>query len=159
MDLLGDPVGYSSWWPAIPRARRIDDGVPPGAIGERAAIRLRGFVPVGLTMERVADDRERGVLVARVEGDLVGTVRAEVRPEEPGAHAPSRPADDGTAAAPASAADGRCTVHWTQEVVLGPTWMRAVVVIPGARAAMRASHAVAMRAGRRALGATRLPAG
>ena len=54
--LLADPAGYPRWWPAVPRVRRLGPG--------RAAVRLRGFVPVRLTMERLIDDRARGLLVA-----------------------------------------------------------------------------------------------
>ncbi|MGW5854450.1 MULTISPECIES: SRPBCC family protein [Micrococcus] len=144
MDLLGDPLRYPEWWPAIPAAWDVTDrtrgDVVPGGVGERAGIRLIGFVPVRLTMERVVDDRARGVLLARLKGDLEGTVRVEVH-------------DDGVR--PGT----RCTVAWHQEVVLGTPWMRAVAAVPGARAAMRASHATAMRAGRRSLGAVSLPAG
>ena len=64
---LADPAGYPRWWPAVPRARRLGP--------DRAAVRLRGFVPVRLTMERLIDDRARGLLVARLSGDLTGAVR------------------------------------------------------------------------------------
>ncbi|HAN84801.1 MAG TPA: polyketide cyclase, partial [Micrococcus luteus] len=64
--LLADPAGYPRWWPAVPRARRLGP--------DRAAVRLRGFVPVRLTMERLIDDRARGLLVAHLRGDLMGTV-------------------------------------------------------------------------------------
>ncbi|KFC52230.1 polyketide cyclase, partial [Micrococcus luteus] len=101
---------------------------------------LRGFVPVRLTMERLIDDRDRGLLVARLNGDLTGTVRVTVH-------------DDG---APAGRAP-RCIVAWEQEVVLTSPWMRAVVRVPGVRAAMGLSHAAAMRSARRALGAKAVP--
>lgn len=136
MELLGNPLRYPEWWPAIPSATDVSDpGTPPGGAGERAEIRLVGLVPVRLLMERVVDDRERGVLVARVDGDLAGTVRVDVRGTAP----------------------DHCLVAWTQEVTLGTAWMRAVATVPGGRAAMGLSHAVAMRAGRRSLGATGLP--
>ena len=146
MSLLADPLGYPRWWPAISSARDVSaPGTEPGAVGERAAIRLIGLVPVRLTMERVRDDRERGVMIARVDEDLHGTVRVDVR-------------GPGVAGAGAGGPGSSCLVAWTQEVTLGSGWMRGVARIPGARAAMRLSHAAAMRAGRRALGATALPA-
>ena len=70
LTLLADPAGYPHWWPAVPRARRLGP--------DRAAVRLRGFVPVRLTMERLIDDRARGLLLARLSGDLTGTVRVTV---------------------------------------------------------------------------------
>ena len=144
--LLADPEGYPDWWPSIPRARRLDDD---GA-GERVAVLLRGLVPVRLVMTRELDDRRRGLLVARLGGDLEGTVRVTVQDDDDG------PAGGAGAAGPADGA-GRCTVTWEQEVVLGTGWMRAAARLPGARAAMRLSHATAMRSARRALGATSLP--
>lgn len=141
MELLGNPLRYPEWWPAIPRAVHLpregagDGGADEAASDERAGIRLVGLVPVRLVMERVIDDRERGVLVAALHGDLEGTVRVDVRGSAP----------------------GHCLVTWTQEVALGTRWMRAVAAAPGGRAAMGLSHAVAMRAGRRALRASALP--
>lgn len=139
--LLADPERYPDWWPSIPRARRLDED---GA-GERVAVLLRGLVPVRLVMTRVVDDRARGLLVARLDGDLAGTVRVTVQDEDQD--------DDGGPAV----GSGRCTVAWEQEVVLGTAWMRAAARVPGARAAMRLSHATAMRSARRALGATAPP--
>ncbi|MFB1428914.1 SRPBCC family protein [Micrococcus endophyticus] len=138
--LLADPLGYPTWWPSVPRARRIDgaghDGDP------HVAVLLRGLIPVRLVMARELDDRERGRLVARLDGDLRGTVRVTVHD------------DDGPAGG-----TGGCTVAWEQEVVLGAGRLRAAARLPGARAAMRLSHAWAMRSARRALGARALPAG
>lgn len=130
--LLADPAGYPRWWPAVPRVRRLGPG--------RAAVRLRGFVPVRLTMERLIDDRARGLLVAHLSGDLTGTVRVTVH-------------DDGAPAGHAT----HCIVVWEQEVVLTSSWMRAVARVPGARAAMGLSHAAAMHSARRALGAKAVP--
>ncbi|CAM3842993.1 polyketide cyclase [Micrococcus flavus] len=139
MELLGDPLRYPEWWPAIPRAVPLprEGASAPGGptAGERAEVGLVGLVPVRLLMERIVDDRERGVLVAALHGDLEGTVRVDVRGSAP----------------------GHCLVAWTQEVTLGTGWMRVVAAVPGGRAAMGVSHAVAMRAGRRSLGATSLP--
>ena len=130
--LLADPAGYPRWWPAVPRVRRLGP--------DRAAVRLRGFVPVRLTMERLIDDRARGLLVAHLSGDLTGTVRVTVHDDgAPAGHAP------------------RCIVAWEQEVVLTSPWMRAVAHVPGARTAMGLSHAAAMRSARRALGAKAVP--
>ena len=126
--LLADPAGYPRWWPAVPRVRRLGP--------DRAAVRLRGFVPVRLTMERLIDDRARGLLVARLSGGLTGTVVVD---GGPAGHAP------------------RCIVVWEQEVVLTSPWMRAVARVPGARTAMGLSHAAAMRSARRALGAKAVP--
>lgn len=130
--LLADPAGYPHWWPAVPRARHLGP--------DRAAVRLCGFVPVRLTMERLIDDRARGLLLAHLSGDLTGTVRVTVHDDgAPAGHAP------------------RCIVAWEQEVVLTSPWMRAVARVPGARAAMGLSHAAAMRSARRALGAKAVP--
>lgn len=143
--LLADPAGYPRWWPSIPHARRLDDD---GATGERVAVLLRGLVPAHLVMTRVLDDRKRGHLVARLTGDLEGTVRVTVHDD-----------DAAGAGTLAGAGAGRCTVAWEQEVVLGTGWMRAAARVPGARAAMRLSHATAMRSARRALDARSLPTG
>ncbi|URI27981.1 SRPBCC family protein [Micrococcus yunnanensis] len=130
--LLADPAGYPRWWPAVPRAHRLGP--------DRAAVRLRGLVPVRLTMERLIDDRARGLLVAHLSGDLTGTVRVTVHDDgAPAGHAP------------------HCVVTWEQEVVLTSPWMRAVARVPGARTAMGLSHAAAMRSARRALGAKAVP--
>ena len=123
--LLADPLGYPTWWPSVSRARRIDgaghDGDP------RVAVLLRGLIPVRLVMARELDDRERGRLVARLDGDLRGTVRVTVHD------------DDGPAGG-----TGGCTVAWEQEVVLGAGRLRAAARLPGARAAMRLSHALSL---------------
>lgn len=153
--LLADPEGYPCWWPSIPRARRLDDD---GA-GERVAVLLRGLVPVRLVMTRELDDRRRGLLVARLGGDLEGTVRVTVQDDDgPAGGAGAAGPADGAGGAGAAGGAGRCTVTWEQEVVLGTGWMRAAARLPGVRAAMRLSHATAMRSARRALGATSLPA-
>ncbi|MFD5330102.1 hypothetical protein ACFWJO_40340, partial [Streptomyces sp. NPDC127092] len=85
LTLLADPAGYPHWWPAVPRARRLGP--------DRAAVRLRGFVPVRLTMERLIDDRARGLLLARLSGDLTGTVRVTVHDDGAPAAEPDRDAD------------------------------------------------------------------
>jgi Polyketide cyclase / dehydrase and lipid transport len=57
---------YPSWWPEIREARRVAE--------DRAAMRVRSLLPYDLRFELIQEefDRSRGVLRARLIGDLDG---------------------------------------------------------------------------------------
>lgn len=72
-DVLADLARYPRWWPQI-RDVQVHD--------ERAAqVRIRSFLPYTLAFElqRSIMDRERGVLVATMTGDLAGRSSWEIR--------------------------------------------------------------------------------
>jgi hypothetical protein len=65
-DVLADLAMYPRWWPQI-REVHVRDG-------RAAQVRIRSFLPYTLSFElqRSIMDRERGVLVATMTGDLAG---------------------------------------------------------------------------------------
>ena len=67
--VLYDVESYSKWWPEIRDVHLIDK--------DRACFRVRSFLPYYLDFEseRRRDDREAGVLEARLTGDLDGSSR------------------------------------------------------------------------------------
>ena len=68
-DILHDIEGYPKWWPEIREVHMLDD--------DTASLRVRSFLPYYLDFEsaRSRDDREAGVLEARLSGDLDGFSR------------------------------------------------------------------------------------
>jgi uncharacterized protein YndB with AHSA1/START domain len=79
--VLADVEAYPRWWPEVRRARRID-----GASGE---LTCRSLLPYDLVfaMHREVEDRQAGVLRARLAGDLLGTTQWTVAPDGDGTRA------------------------------------------------------------------------
>lgn len=112
---------YPTWWPQVRRADRIDDDTCDVVVRSTLPFRLR------LTAHRVNADPERGVLQARLSGDLVGFTGWTLA-GTPG----------GTRAA------------FHQEVEASRPLLRRLEV---ARPILRANHAWMMRCGERGLNA------
>jgi hypothetical protein len=119
-EALADVAAYPSWWPQVRAARRLGDGV-----GE---LSCRSLLPFDLTfrMHREVEDAERGILTARLEGDLTGTSRWTVTP-------------DGTG----------CAAVFDEDVEVGKGAVRAAGRL--ARPALRFNHDLMMRSGERGL--------
>lgn len=68
-DLLADVGGYPGWWPQVRAVARLDDAT--------ARVVVRSLLPysLDLVLERAVEDREAGVLEARIRGQLDGWSR------------------------------------------------------------------------------------
>lgn len=80
-DVLADLGGYPRWWPHVRSVEQYDD--------ESAALVVRSALPYSLRLHasRVREDRARGVLEARLGGDLEGWSRWTLRPAGVGCQA------------------------------------------------------------------------
>jgi hypothetical protein len=118
--VLADPVCYPAWWPQVREAERIDD--------DRVRMRVRSTLPYDLrfTTTRSAEDARRGLLEARLHGDLDGVSRWRLVADEAGTR-----------------------VRFEEEVLAVKPLLR--LLGPVARPAFRANHATMMRAGERGL--------
>jgi hypothetical protein len=115
-DILHAVDEYPSWWPEVKEARRIDP--------EAFAMRVRSALPYELRfrLEQEEVDRSRGVLRARLTGDLDGTSAWTVRSD---------------------------TVRFDEDVRLAEP--RLSRLTPLARPAFRWNHAAMMRSAERGL--------
>jgi ribosome-associated toxin RatA of RatAB toxin-antitoxin module len=77
-DVLRDIEAYPQWWPEIKEVHMLDN--------DTASLRARSFLPYYLDFEssRSRDDREAGVLEARLSGDLDGFSRWTIVPTAEG---------------------------------------------------------------------------
>ena len=118
--VLHDQSTYSSWWPEVREVREVDH--------DHHFVRTRSLLPYWLefTSEVQVDDHAGYVLEARLNGDLVGTVRWTLSPRAGGTH-----------------------IDYDQEVETNKRLLN--VLAPVARPAFRANHALMMRNGRRGL--------
>jgi hypothetical protein len=117
---LYEVVDYPAWWRQVRSARKIDD--------DHIYMRTRSFLPYELAfmlIRRIAD-RERGILEARLEGDLEGVIRWSIVPSERGT-----------------------IVRWEQEVETRKPLLRRLA--PIARPAFIANHALMMSSAQRGL--------
>ncbi|MDN5851824.1 MAG: polyketide cyclase [Actinomycetia bacterium] len=121
-DALADLPSYPKWWPQV----RI---VEPGD-EENAAVVARSALPYALrfTLTRQTEDRDRGVLQVRIDGDIVGWARLTLH----SSHASSM-------------------LLYEQQVTVTRRLLRATA--PFARPMMRWNHWLMMRSGERGLGA------
>jgi hypothetical protein len=113
---LADADAYPRWWPQVRSARRIDD--------DSGEIRCRSLLPYELVfvVHRELVDPAARVLVARLDGDLIGTSRWTV------------------------SADGAGTrAVFEQEVQVGKAVIRSAGRL--VRPVLRFNHDVMMRAG------------
>ncbi|MFI1170957.1 SRPBCC family protein [Streptomyces melanogenes] len=118
---LADLTAYPQWWPSVRSVRET---------GERECeVVIRALLPYELTvrMTPVVEDPAARVLEAALDGDLAGSVRWSVDPDE----------RHGSAA------------HFAQHVTVRKAALRRWM--PLARPFFHLNHAVAMRAGRRGL--------
>ena len=78
-DVLADLPSYPQWWPQVRSIERITD--------DSARVVCRSLLPYSLRFDmfRVRDDRDAGVLEARLLGDLNGWARWTVRGADGGA--------------------------------------------------------------------------
>ena len=76
VDVLADPLHYPSWWPQVRSAR------PAPAAQESVALTVRSALPytLRLVLTRELEDRSGGLLVVRIDGDLLGWASMLVRP-------------------------------------------------------------------------------
>ena len=114
--VLRDLESYPAWWPEIREVRALG--------GNRFEVVARSFLPYELRFvsEPGPDLPEPGVVDARLSGDLEGSVRWTVTPD-----------------------DGGCRLVYDQEV---DTHKRLLdLTAPVARPAFRANHAAMMRHG------------
>ncbi|WP_406341111.1 SRPBCC family protein [Streptomyces sp. NBC_00648] len=115
---LADVAAYPQWWPSFRSVRRN---------GERECeVTIRALLPYELTfrMTPVVEDPAARVLEAALDGDIAGSVRWAVIPDE----------------------RSGCTAHFTQHVTVRKAALRRWM--PLARPFFHLNHAVAMRAGR-----------
>lgn len=119
-DLLADLAAYPAWWPQVRAVARVDD--------DTAHVVARSLLPYSLDMvlTRVVEDREAGVLEARLSGQLDGWCRWTLR--DAAAHT---------------------DVEYEQEVTTPGRLMSAASAV--ARPVLVANHAWMMRGGRRGL--------
>lgn len=70
--VLRDITGYSAWWPEVKRSHELHDGY--------ADLALRSVLPFTLnfSLRRDLEDPDKGILRARADGDIVGTVEWRV---------------------------------------------------------------------------------
>jgi hypothetical protein len=110
---------YPTWWRQVRSAERIDD--------DSCAVVVRSWMPYDLRMiaHRVCADRERGLLEARLSGDLSGMSGWRLMP-----------------------VPGGTRVDFVEEVEVHRPLLRR---LPVARPAFRANHAWMMRCGERGL--------
>ncbi|MGH2500610.1 MAG: SRPBCC family protein [Candidatus Limnocylindria bacterium] len=75
---LYEVVEYPRWWPEVKEARKIDE--------DHLRLRTRALLPYDLafTLIRQLADPRRGILEARLEGDLAGTIRWSIVPTDGG---------------------------------------------------------------------------
>ena len=126
--VLDDIAGYPDWWPEVRAVRQVDELTAEAV--------CRSLLPYDLVMRLHQDvrDRARGVLCARLDGDLVGFSQWSLR----------------------HGAAGGTVVRYDQEVRVRKPLLRALA--PLARPAFIANHTLMMRhaeRGLRALLATR----
>jgi hypothetical protein len=103
--LLAHPRHYGKWWGrGTMRCLRADPGEP--AVGKRATLSVRGFLPYRLTMTTTSRVIERPTrLVADSDGDLVGVGEWVIAPQ-----------GDETVAV----LDWRVSVTWRLERIVAP---------------------------------------
>jgi len=73
-EVLGDLEHYPRWWPQVRAVARIDD--------DRARVVCRSVLPYDLDLLLTATLREPLLLETRLAGDLDGTARWRLHPEE-----------------------------------------------------------------------------
>ncbi len=119
-DVLADVGGYPTWWPQVRAVAKVDD--------DTAHVVARSLLPysLDLLLTRAVEDRDTGVLEARITGQLDGWSRWTLRP-----------APEGTA------------LRYEQEVTTPGRLMTAASAV--ARPVLVANHAWMMRGGRRGL--------
>jgi hypothetical protein len=118
---LRDPRGWPRWWPEVREVRQVDD--------RTGVLTFRSALPYELVVVATAvrEDPGRGVLEARMRGDLEGAARWTVT----------------------TRGDGAAVAVFQQEVVVRKPLMRALA-LPG-RPFFRANHWLMMRHGRAGL--------
>ena len=117
LEVLDDLRSYPAWWPEIREARPLG--------GRRFDVVAQSFLPYKLRFTSEADgppDAERGVIAARLAGDMEGTVRWTVTEE----------------------ADG-CRLVYDQEVSTHKRLLN--VLAPVARPGFKANHTLMMKHG------------
>ncbi|MFW0794218.1 SRPBCC family protein [Gordonia sp. CPCC 205515] len=121
---LADADAYTTWWPQVREATRVDD--------RSGTARLRSVIPMSLrvTVTEQVRDATRGELRAAIEGDLVGWSRWQISDDDEHPH---------------SAA----VVDFTQEVLLHKRIPTVLIVV--GRPLLRLNHRHMMRAGHRGL--------
>ena len=148
LDVLADVEAYPAWWPQVRLVRRIDE--------DSAEVLARSFLPYSLrfVLTRAVEDREAGVLEARLTGRLDGWSRWRVRRarghEEGVEVGPEAGVELGPEAGRESTSEGPVShLCYEQEVtVAGPLLAAASRVC---RPLLVANHAWMMRGGRRGL--------
>lgn len=121
-DALADLPSYPKWWPEVRRVEPVDE--------ENASVVARSVLPYALrlTLTRHTEDRDRGVLQVRIDGDIAGWARLTLH-----------------------SSPNSCMLLYEQQVTVTRRLLRAAA--PLARPAMRWNHWLMMRSGERGLGA------
>ena len=119
---LADLPSYPKWWPQVRAVEPVDE--------ENASVVARSLLPYALRFKltRHTEDRDRGVLQVRIDGDLDGWARLTLH-----------------------AGSASCMLLYEQQVTVQHPLLRAAA--PFARPAMRWNHWLMMRSGERGLGA------
>ncbi len=78
--VLHELVDYPAWWPHLRNATKLDE--------DNVALEAHALLPYSLhmTMHRVRDEPEKGLLETRIQGDLRGWARWTLRPTPVGTH-------------------------------------------------------------------------
>ena len=118
--VIRDQSTYVKWWKEVREATDLGD--------DRCRVRARSSLPIYLdfTASLGSEDRDRGFLEARLEGDLEGFVRWQLSPRGDGTH-----------------------ISYDQEVLTNKLLINALS--PIARPAFRANHWLMMRNGEKGL--------
>ncbi|EPH42183.1 SRPBCC family protein [Streptomyces aurantiacus] len=130
---LADIGSYPTWWPSFRSVRQTAE--------RECEVVIRSFLPYELTfrLTPVVEDPAAGVLEAALDGDIAGSVRWRVTPAAP--HASGTPRSGGE--------HPSCVAHFTEHVTVRKPALRRWM--PLARPVFHLNHAVAMRAGLRAV--------